>query len=136
MIPPHCAARETERHEADDRSGVDVVAALDHRVRHSPPVGTNIFKNFVNPIFSWNYDVPELDKMINKVAPVVATPTPDARSPVHLSVLHGLGHADRRDHLWLHHGLLAGGAGEGIRRTIKVCAYSLVTISACWRSGR
>src|SRR2546428_2401105 len=39
--------------------------------------GTGWFKALVNPIFSWNYDVPGLDKMINKVAPVVAQPTPE-----------------------------------------------------------
>src|SRR5437660_1880235 len=39
--------------------------------------GTGWFKNQVNPIFSYNYDVPGLDKMINKVAPVVAQPTPE-----------------------------------------------------------
>src|SRR5580765_824122 len=37
--------------------------------------GTGWFKAYVNPIFSWNYDVPGLDKQIAKVAPVVAQPT-------------------------------------------------------------
>src|SRR5262249_57158633 len=39
--------------------------------------GTGWFKNLVNPIFSFSYDVPGLDKAINKVAPVVAQPTPE-----------------------------------------------------------
>src|ERR1700732_317301 len=39
--------------------------------------GTGWFKNAVDPIFSWNYDVPGIDRMINKVAPVVSTPTPE-----------------------------------------------------------
>src|SRR5262249_49634898 len=39
--------------------------------------GTGWFKAAVNPIFSWNYDVPGLDKAIAKVAPVVAQPTPE-----------------------------------------------------------
>src|SRR5471030_3042253 len=37
--------------------------------------GTGWFKNAVNPIFTWNYAVPELHNMINKVAPVVPAPT-------------------------------------------------------------
>src|SRR5271169_3832614 len=39
--------------------------------------GTNWFKAYVNPIFNWTYDVPGLDKLINKVPPVVAGPTPE-----------------------------------------------------------
>src|SRR6476469_2835304 len=37
--------------------------------------GTGWFKAAVNPIFTWNYAVPELHNMINKVAPVVPAPT-------------------------------------------------------------
>ena len=37
--------------------------------------GTGWFKAAVNPIFTWNYAVPELHNMINKVQPVVPTPT-------------------------------------------------------------
>ncbi|MBN8983190.1 MAG: L-lactate permease, partial [Rhizobiales bacterium] len=40
--------------------------------------GTGWFKAAVNPIFTWNYAVPELHNMINKVAPIVAKPTPEA----------------------------------------------------------
>src|ERR1700748_463373 len=39
--------------------------------------GTGWFKAPVNPIFTWNYAVPELHNMINKVAPVVPKPTPE-----------------------------------------------------------
>jgi len=39
--------------------------------------GTDWFKAAVNPIFSWNYEVPGLDRAIAKVAPVVAQPTPE-----------------------------------------------------------
>src|SRR3954469_21519840 len=39
--------------------------------------GTNWFKGIVNPIFTWNYPVPELHNMINKVPPVAAKPTPE-----------------------------------------------------------
>src|ERR1700722_19396253 len=37
--------------------------------------GTDWFKAAVNPIFTWNYPVPELHQMINKVPPVMAAPT-------------------------------------------------------------
>src|ERR1700729_2203674 len=40
--------------------------------------GTDAFKAAVNPIFTWNYPVPELHNMINKVAPVVQAPTKEA----------------------------------------------------------
>ncbi|WP_040638657.1 L-lactate permease [Microvirga lotononidis] len=37
--------------------------------------GTGWFKALVNPIFTWNYPVPGLHNMVQKVAPIVATPT-------------------------------------------------------------
>src|ERR1700693_3550293 len=40
--------------------------------------GTGWFKAAVNPVFTWNYPVPELHNMINKVAPVVAAPTKES----------------------------------------------------------
>src|ERR1041384_2059100 len=40
--------------------------------------GTNWFKGQVNPWATWNYPVPELHNMINKMPPVVAKPTPEA----------------------------------------------------------
>ena len=70
--------------------------------------GTNWFKGRVNPWATWNYAVPDLHNMINKVAPIVAKPTPEARGVrLHLALLHGLGDVDRRDHLRSPHGLLA-----------------------------
>ena len=39
--------------------------------------GTNAFKGAVNPWATWNYAVPDLHNMINKVAPIVAKPTPE-----------------------------------------------------------
>jgi lactate permease len=39
--------------------------------------GTNWFKAFVNPYATWNFPVPELHNLINKVPPVVAKPTPE-----------------------------------------------------------
>jgi len=36
--------------------------------------GTGWFKGIVNPIFTWNYPVPGLHNMVQKVAPIVASP--------------------------------------------------------------
>src|ERR1700757_1382752 len=38
--------------------------------------GNGAFKTWANSIFTWNYPVPDLDKMINVVAPVAAEPAP------------------------------------------------------------
>src|SRR6185312_10775302 len=40
--------------------------------------GTNAFKLTVNPWATWNYAVPDLHNMINKVAPIVAAPTKES----------------------------------------------------------
>jgi len=37
--------------------------------------GTGWFKALVNPIFTWNYPIPGLHNMVQKVAPIVANPT-------------------------------------------------------------
>ena len=75
--------------------------------------------------------------MINKVAPVVAEADAGRRGVrVHLALLYRLRHADRRDHLRLPDGLLAGAARRRpTAQTIKVCAYSLITISAMLAIG-
>lgn len=39
--------------------------------------GTGWFKAIVNPIFTWSYPVPGLHNVIQKVAPIVAAPTPE-----------------------------------------------------------
>src|SRR5216110_1820603 len=39
--------------------------------------GTGAFKTWANSIFTWNYPVPELHNMINKVPPVAPKPTPE-----------------------------------------------------------
>ncbi len=98
--------------------------------------GTGWFKALVNPIFSWNYDVPGLDKMINKVAPVVAQPTPE-RATFAFTYLSFTGS-----------GMLIAAIISGFLmgfspaklvveygKTIRVCAYSLITISAMLAIG-
>src|SRR5689334_18995583 len=98
--------------------------------------GTNWFKGHVNPWATWNYPVPELDKMINKVAPIVAKPTPEAAvfSFTWLSYT-GTGMLIAA----IISGLLMGFSPAGLvgayARTIKVCAYSLITISAMLAIG-
>ena len=93
--------------------------------------GTNWFKAFVNPYATWNYAVPNLDKLINKVPPVVAAPAAEG-------AVFGF--------TWLSYtgsGMLIAAIVSGFimgfspgrlvvayGRTIKVCAISLITISA------
>jgi lactate permease len=98
--------------------------------------GTNWFKGIVNPFATWNYPVPELHNLINKVAPVVSKPTPEAAVFAFT---------------WLSYtgsGMLIAAIISGFvmgfspvklvveyGRTIKVCAYSLITISAMLAIG-
>ncbi len=98
--------------------------------------GTGWFKAFVNPYATWNYPVPELHNMINKVPPVVATPTKEGAVFAFT---------------WLSYtgsGMLIAAIIAGFfmgfspvrlvtvyARTIKICAYSLVTISAMLAIG-
>src|SRR5438874_8432456 len=86
--------------------------------------GTNWFKGMVNPFATWNYPVPELHNMINKVAPVVAQPTPEAAvfSFTWLSYT-GSGMLIAA----IVSGLILGFSPLGLvtvyGRTIKICAY-------------
>jgi len=50
---------------------------VDHRLRGDADLGNGAFKTWANSIFVWNYEVPDLDKMINKVPPVAAKATPN-----------------------------------------------------------
>ncbi|HVY00723.1 MAG TPA: L-lactate permease [Pseudorhodoplanes sp.] len=98
--------------------------------------GTNWFKGQVNPWATWNYAVPDLHNMINKVAPVAAKPTPEAAvfSFTWLSYT-GSGMLIAA----IISGLLMGFSPVGLvaayGRTLKVCAYSLLTISAMLAIG-
>jgi len=98
--------------------------------------GTGWFKAAVNPYATWNFAVPELHNMINKMPPVVAKPT-----------LEGAVFS----FTWLSYtgsGMLISAIIAGFfmgfspvrlvtvyARTIKICAYSLVTISAMLAIG-
>ena len=98
--------------------------------------GTGWFKAAVNPIFTWNYAVPELHNMINKVAPVVPKPTPEGAvfSFTYLSFT-GTGMLISAVIAGLLMGLSPGKIVSEYGRTIKICAYSLITISAMLAIG-
>jgi lactate permease len=98
--------------------------------------GNGAFKTWANSIFVWNYEVPALDKMINKVPPVAATPTPE-RAIFAFTYLSFTGS-----------GMLIAAIISGFLmgfsparmiaeygRTIKLCAISLITISAMLAIG-
>jgi lactate permease len=98
--------------------------------------GNGAFKTWANSIFTWNYQVPELHNMINKVPPVAAKPTPEAAlfDFTYLSFT-GTGMLIAA----IISGFLMGFSpakmiGE-YGRTIKLCAISLITISAMLAIG-
>jgi lactate permease len=98
--------------------------------------GTNWFKGLVNPWATWNYPVPGLHNMIEKVAPIVARPTPEAAvfSFTWLSYT-GTGMLIAAVISGLLMGFSPAGLITAYGRTIKVCAYSLITISAMLAIG-
>jgi lactate permease len=98
--------------------------------------GNGAFKTWANSIFVWNYPVPDLHNMINSMPPVAAKPTPQGAvfaftylsftgtgmliAAIISGLLMGVGPAR-----------LIGEYG----RTIKLCAISLITISAMLAIG-
>lgn len=98
--------------------------------------GNGTFKTWANGIFTWNYPVPELHNMINKVPPVAAKPTPEGAvfSFTYLTFT-GTG--------MLIAAIVSGflmGVGPGrlvaeYGRTIRLCSISLITISAMLAIG-
>jgi lactate permease len=98
--------------------------------------GTNWFKGHVNPWATWNYAVPDLDKMINKVAPIVATPTPE-RAVFGFTWLSytGPGMLIAAILSGLFMGFSPVGLVKSYANTIRICAYSLLTIMAMLAIG-
>jgi lactate permease len=98
--------------------------------------GNGAFKTWANSIFTWNYPVPELDKMIAKVPPVAAKPTPEGAvfAFTYLSFT-GTGMLIAA----IISGFLAGFSPMRLiaeyGRTIRLCAISLITISAMLAIG-
>jgi lactate permease len=98
--------------------------------------GTGWFKSTVDPIFTWKYAVDGLHNLVQKVPPVVAKPAPEGAvfAFTYLSFTgSGLLVAA------IISGLLMGFSPAKLvgeyGRTIKVCAYSLVTICAMLAIG-
>jgi lactate permease len=98
--------------------------------------GNNAFKIWANSIFTWNYPVPELHNMINSVPPVAAKPTPQGAvfGFTYLSFT-GSGMLIAA----IISGLLMGFSPAKMiaeyGRTLKICAVSLITISAMLAIG-
>jgi len=98
--------------------------------------GSGDFKTWSNKIFVWNYQVPELHQMINKVPPVAAKPTPEGAvfAFTYLSFT-GTGMLIAA----IIAGFLAGFSPAKMiaeyGRTIRLCAISLITISAMLAIG-
>jgi lactate permease len=98
--------------------------------------GNGSFKTWTNSIFTWNYPVPDLHNVINKVPPVAAKPTPEGAvfSFTYLSFT-GTGMLIAA----LISGFLMGFSPAKLigeyGRTIKICAISLITISAMLAIG-
>jgi lactate permease len=98
--------------------------------------GNGAFKNWANSIFTWNYPVPELHNMINKVPPVAAKPTPEA-------AVFGFTYLSFTGSGMLIAAIISGflmgfSPAKMIAeygRTIKLCAISLITISAMLAIG-
>jgi lactate permease len=98
--------------------------------------GNGAFKSWANANFVWNYPVPELHNMINKVPPVAAKPTPEA-------AVFGFTYLSFTGTGMLIAAIVSGflmGFGPGrmigeYGRTIKLCAISLITISAMLAIG-
>src|SRR6476659_5601591 len=98
--------------------------------------GNGAFKTWANSIFTWNYPVPELHQMINKMPPVAAKPTPEGAvfGFTYLSFT-GTGMLIAA----IISGLLMGFSPVRLvteyARTIRLCAISLITISAMLAIG-
>jgi lactate permease len=98
--------------------------------------GNGAFKTWANSIFTWNYPVPELHNMINKVPPVAPKPTPEG-------AVFGFTYLSFTGSGMLIAAIISGFlmGFSPVRmiteygRTIKVCAISLITISAMLAIG-
>src|SRR5215813_184083 len=98
--------------------------------------GNGAFKTWANANFVWNYAVPDLHNMINKVPPVVSQPTKEG-------AVFGFTYLSFTGTGMLIAAIIAGllmGVGPGrllveYGRTIRLCAISLITISAMLAIG-
>jgi len=98
--------------------------------------GNGAFKTWANSIFTWNYAVPDLHQMINKMPPVVAKPTPEGAvfAFTYLSFT-GTGMLIAAIISGLLMGVTPAKLVAEYGRTIRLCAISLITISAMLAIG-
>ena len=98
--------------------------------------GNGAFKTWANTNFAWNYAVSELHNLIHKVPPVAPKPTPEAAvfGFTYLSFT-GTGMLIAAIISGLLMGFSPGKMIAEYGRTIKVCAISLITISAMLAIG-
>ncbi len=98
--------------------------------------GTGWFKASVNPWATWNYPVPDLHNQIAKVMPVAPKPTPEAAvfSFTWLSYT-GSGMLIAAIISGFALGYSPLGMLRSYGRTIRLCAYSLITIAAMLAIG-
>jgi lactate permease len=98
--------------------------------------GNGAFKTWANSVFVWNYPVPELHQMINKMPPVAPAPTKEG-------AVFGFTYLSFTGTGMLIAAIISGflmGVGPGrllteYGRTIRLCAISLITISAMLAIG-
>jgi lactate permease len=98
--------------------------------------GNGAFKSWANAIFTWNYPVPDLHQMINRMPPVVAKPTPEGAvfAFTYLSFT-GSGMLISAIISGFLMGLSPAKMVSEYGRTIKLCAIPLITISAMLAIG-
>jgi lactate permease len=98
--------------------------------------GSGWFKTWADSLFVYRYPVPDLNNMINKVPPVAAKPTPEGAvfAFTYLSFT-GTGMLIAAIVAGFIMGLSPGKIISEYGRTIKLCAYSLITISAMLAIG-
>ena len=98
--------------------------------------GNGAFKTWSNSIFTWNYAVPDLHNLINKMPPVVPKATPEGAvfAFTYLSFT-GSGMLIAAIISGLLMGLSPAKLVSEYGRTIRLCAISLITISAMLAIG-
>ena len=98
--------------------------------------GNGAFKTWANSIFTYNYAVPDLHNLINKMPPVVPKPTPEGAvfAFTYLSFT-GSGMLIAAIISGLLMGLSPAKLVSEYGRTIRLCAISLITISAMLAIG-
>src|SRR5215831_17959946 len=98
--------------------------------------GTDLFKAFVNPPTTWTYQVANLHGLINKVPPVVAKPTPEGAAFAFTWLSYtGSGMLIAAIISGFLMGFTPVQLVKSYGSTIKVCAYSLITIAAMLAIG-